>query len=129
MVSYTIPFIQAPAHRPSGFTSQMGGLLTFKPNPSGTTSILARVGVSFISVNQACSNAESDIPDWDFDGIRKTSWSAWNELLGRIKIDTTNVDDKTAILFYSSVRISRLLNGNKNELCLVVQNSCCTCRL
>lgn len=127
MASYAVPFIQPPVHRSSGFISQMGGLLTFKPNPSGTTSILARVGVSFISVDQACSNAESDIPNWDFDEIRKTSWTAWNELLGRIKIDTTNVDDETAILFYSSVCISCLLNGNKSELCLVVQNSCRTC--
>lgn len=83
----------------------MGGLLTFNPNPAGDTAILARAGVSFISVDQACSNAEADIPDWNFDEIRQASWNAWNELLGRIKIDTTGVDDETAVLFYSSVSL------------------------
>lgn len=119
--------VYASAHYISGFTSEMGGLLTFNPNPTGTTSILARVGVSFISVDQACSNAESEIPDWNFDQIRKTSWDAWNELLGRIKVDTTKVDDETAILLYSSVRSDHFGNTDQIDVLPVVQNSRRTC--
>ena len=41
----------------------MGALFTFNPAPGGNpTSILARVGVSFISSAQACANAEEEIP-------------------------------------------------------------------
>ncbi|KAF5349763.1 hypothetical protein D9758_010174 [Tetrapyrgos nigripes] len=47
--------------------TESGGLLTFPPAPEGTqTKILARVGVSLISSEQACANAEEEIPDFDF---------------------------------------------------------------
>lgn len=67
-----------------------------------TTSILARVGVSFISSEQACANAEEEIPDFDFERVRSASRSQWNELLGRVQVDTTNVDPEIVDLFYSS---------------------------
>ncbi|KAG1844985.1 hypothetical protein F4604DRAFT_1595819, partial [Suillus subluteus] len=61
----------------SGFLSEMGALLTFPPSPNPVhTTILARVGVSFISSDQACANAESEIPNFDFD-VPKT----WIRLL------------------------------------------------
>ena len=49
-------------------------------------SVLVRVGVSFISEAQACSNAETEIPDFDFAGVRKVAFDTWNELLGRIQV-------------------------------------------
>ena len=70
---------------------------------TGATSILVRVGVSFISSDQACANAESEIPTFDFDGVRKAAFDEWNELLGRIQVKTTNVKPDIVELFYSSV--------------------------
>ena len=35
--------------------------------------ILARVGVSFMSVAQACHNAETEIPDFGFNKVRKAA--------------------------------------------------------
>lgn len=67
-----------------------------------TTSILARVGVSFISSEQACANAEEEIPNFDFERVRSASGAQWNELLGRVQVDTTNVDPEIVDLFYSS---------------------------
>lgn len=79
--------------------------MTFAPVPSAgkTSSILARVGVSLISTAQACANAESEIPDFDFARVQRESRAQWNELLGRIQVDTANVDKETVQLFYSSV--------------------------
>ena len=88
----------------SGASGELGALLTFAPNPEGvTTSILARVGVSYISVDQACANAESEIPSFDFDGVYQASRAQWNELLGRIQVNTVGVPRDTVELFYSSV--------------------------
>jgi len=85
----------------------MGALFTFNPNPNnGPTTILARVGVSFISSAQACQNAQAEIPDFNFDGVHAANRAQWNDLLGRIQVDTTNVDLETTQLFYSSVRFS-----------------------
>lgn len=69
----------------------------------GSTTVLARVGVSFISTAQACSNAESEIPDFDFDSVRSAAFNEWNELLGRVQIDPQGVDPEIIELFYSSL--------------------------
>lgn len=87
----------------------MGALLTFNPAPSGgTTSILVRVGVSFISSAQACANAEEEVPDFDFEGVHAANRAQWNDLLGRIQVDSVGVDSDTVTLFYSSVGHSLL---------------------
>ncbi|KAF8184698.1 glycoside hydrolase family 92 protein [Pholiota molesta] len=86
-----------------GFVSEMGALFTFNPAPGGkATSILARVGVSFISSAQACANAEEEIPTFDFDGVHAANRAQWNDLLSRVQVDTTGVDAETTELFYSS---------------------------
>lgn len=87
-----------------GLISQLGALFTFAPAPEGIpTVILARVGVSFISTEQACANAEEEIPDFDFNSVQAANRAAWNELLGRVQVDTTNVTTETVQLFYSAV--------------------------
>ncbi|KAI0697371.1 glycoside hydrolase family 92 protein [Cytidiella melzeri] len=86
-----------------GFREQLGTLFTFSPRAANSpTSILVRVGVSFISSDQACANAESEIPTFDFDGVREAAFNEWDELLGRIKVETTNVEPDIVQLFYSS---------------------------
>ncbi|THG98109.1 hypothetical protein EW026_g4015 [Hermanssonia centrifuga] len=86
-----------------GFREQLGALFTFKPkSTSETTSILARVGVSFISSDQACANAESEVPDFDFTSVQQAAFSEWNELLGRVQVQTQDVEDEIVELFYSS---------------------------
>ncbi|OBZ76795.1 hypothetical protein A0H81_02962 [Grifola frondosa] len=83
--------------------AELGSLLTFAPNINGTTAILVRAGVSFISTSQACANAEQEIPDFDFDSVRSDARAEWNELLGRIEVQTDGVDDDIVQLFYSSL--------------------------
>ncbi|CDO77720.1 Glycoside Hydrolase Family 92 protein [Trametes cinnabarina] len=67
------------------------------------TAIFVRVGVSFISTDQACTNAEAEIPTFDFDGTRSAARAAWNDILGRVQVETDGVDDDTVTLFYSSL--------------------------
>jgi putative alpha-1,2-mannosidase len=63
------------------------------------------VGVSFISPEQACSNAESEIPDFDFEGTQASARAQWNELLSRVQVGTKGVDKEVVELFYSSVNL------------------------
>ena len=89
-----------------GFIDELGALFTFNPAPEGKpTVILARAGISFISSEQACANAEEEIPDFDFESVTSTSRAAWNDVLGRIQVDTTNVSTETIQLFYSGVSL------------------------
>lgn len=98
--------------RPIDSRDQVGALLTWNPAPGGkTTSILARVGVSLISSAQACSNAETEIPDFGFERVRADARKQWNDVLGRIQVDTTGVDVTTVQLFYSSVSLGWAFDG------------------
>ncbi|KAL8294783.1 hypothetical protein RB600_000647 [Gaeumannomyces tritici] len=65
--------------------------------------ILVRVGVSFISVAQACSNAEREIPNFDFDATLSAAQAAWRQKLGVIAIDSGNVDKSLQTVFWSGV--------------------------
>lgn len=82
----------------------IGALLAFRPNTHDTpTTVLVRTGVSFISSQQACSNAENEIPDFDFDGTVASARTQWNELLGRIQVVVPDGQQDTRELLYSSV--------------------------
>ena len=72
--------------------------------PSTSATLLARVAVSFISTEQACSSAEEEVPTFDFEGTAKNARSQWNELLGRIQVGAGENERDAAVLFYSSVR-------------------------
>jgi putative alpha-1,2-mannosidase len=100
----TPPSIPFYSFEHSGFLTQLG-TLTFAPNPNSNkpTSILARVGVSFISPEQACSNAESEIPNFDFAGTQARARAQWDELLSRVQVGTEGVYKEIVELFYSSV--------------------------
>lgn len=91
-------------------SDELGALLTFTPNlnPNQPTSILARVGVSFISSAQACLNAESEIPNFDFEGTKASARAAWNDILKRVQVRTDGVKQDIVELFYSSVRLSMM---------------------
>lgn len=67
----------------------------------GTTSVIARVGVSFISVDQACSNGETEIPTFDFDGTKTAAQNVWKKKLGVISVDATGVSADLQTVFWS----------------------------
>lgn len=79
-----------------------GAWVQFHP-PESSDQILARVGLSFFSTSQACSNAEREIEDFDFDGTRDVAEESWREKLGPVSIDATGVDDSLQRLFWSGI--------------------------
>ena len=78
-------------------------VITFTPNEDKPSVILARVGVSMQSAQQACMNAEDEIPDFDFESVRSDADLQWSELLGRFQVVVDDSDMYTAVLLYSSV--------------------------
>jgi putative alpha-1,2-mannosidase len=106
-----------------GSGSEHGALLEFTPSPSSAvTSILARVGVSFISTDQACSTAEEEIPDYDFEKVKSDARAQWNDVLGRVKVRfgdagerTTEKQKELVEHFYSSVSLSVYLKRVRDE--------------
>ena len=87
----------------TGVDSPPAGVYTRFNAPDKNNQILARVGVSFVSSDQACQNAEKEIPNYDFDGCLSAAEDAWREKLSVIKLDTTGVDDSYQTIFWSAV--------------------------
>ncbi|KAL9048914.1 MAG: hypothetical protein Q9162_007488, partial [Coniocarpon cinnabarinum] len=77
-----------------------GGYVRFNA-PQTDGQITARVGVSFISTDQACSNAESEIANFDFGGTKSAAEQAWRETLGAVSIRPGGVDESFSTIFWS----------------------------
>lgn len=72
-------------------------------HPPENDQILTRVGVSFISVAQACQNAETEIPDFGFDKTRKAAEKAWREKLSVVEVDASGVSNMLQTVFWSGL--------------------------
>jgi predicted alpha-1,2-mannosidase len=59
--------------------------------------IEARVGTSFISIEQARQNLRSEIPTWDFNRVRSALRATWNEKLSRIAIEGATEDQRKIV--------------------------------
>lgn len=66
-----------------------------------TKPLLVRVGISAVSVDNAKANLRAEIKDWNFDRVAQEADAAWNDELGKIKVETSNFDDKT--IFYTGL--------------------------
>ena len=58
----------------------------------------ARVGTSFMSIEQARKNLKAEIPAWDFSAVRQSIRSEWNKKLSQVSIEGAT-DDKRKILY------------------------------
>ena len=77
----------------------VGAYATF--SPAGERVVEVRVGTSFISVEQARTNLQKEIPKWDFETIRKALKQIWNQKLATVEVRGGSEDERT--IFYSGL--------------------------
>lgn len=70
-------------------------------NTEADEQVLVKVGISAVDVEGAKNNVETEIPDWNFDKVRKEAYDTWNEYLSKIDVFTNNSDNKT--IFYTAL--------------------------
>ena len=63
--------------------------------------VLVKVALSPVSVEGARANMAAELPGWDFDATRKAAREAWNQELGKVQVETSDVDRKT--VFYTAL--------------------------
>ena len=63
--------------------------------------ILVKTGISGVSAESAANNLKAEIPEWDFDGIRRSAREKWNRQLSRIEIAATNETHRR--IFYTAL--------------------------
>lgn len=65
------------------------------------TSVELKVGISYVSIENARRNLESEVGSSTFDEVRNMARGAWNEALGRIRVEGGSDDDRT--IFYTAL--------------------------
>ena len=63
--------------------------------------VLVKMAVSFTSAQKAEALLDHDIPDWDFEGVRKDLQAAWNQELGRVEL--SGLGDRDLTRFYTAL--------------------------
>ncbi|KAJ8071448.1 hypothetical protein OCU04_001768 [Sclerotinia nivalis] len=84
----------------NGYPLPAGVFVRFQSPGDG---ILARVGVSYISSDQACASAEAEIPDFDFAAVKNAAESIWRKKISPIRVSTKGVDTSFLKNFYSGI--------------------------
>ena len=86
-----------------GAASGAGALLSgFARFAEGTKEVTVRVGVSFISVEQARRNLDTEIPDGStLEATAQKTREAWAEKLDRVQIEGANEED--SVVFYTAI--------------------------
>ncbi|MGI4755954.1 MAG: GH92 family glycosyl hydrolase [Janthinobacterium lividum] len=75
-----------------------GTAITFQVKQGET--VHARIGTSFVSVEEARRNLKAEISTWDAAAIEKQSHAAWDRELGRIEVEGPEADRR---VFYTSL--------------------------
>ena len=70
-------------------------------NTANDKKVLAKVGISAVSCENAAENLTAELPAWDFNRVYAEAKAKWNEQLGRI--DIVPMDDKQQRIFYTSM--------------------------
>jgi len=83
----------------NGYPLPGGAFIRFQDS----SPVTARMGYSFISSEQACQLAETEISDFDFEGTHKTAVDAWTKKLSPISVETNGVNDSVTKNFYSGM--------------------------
>ena len=94
------------AQQPKDF----GCYVEFAPG-DGDTVVQMRTGISFVDLAGASNNLKSEVEEpfgWSFDKVRAANEATWNDLLGRVKIASTDSREKKR--FYTNLYRSFLRN-------------------
>lgn len=82
--------------------------LAFNPQRTKTSvhfsprdSVLVKVGISAVSIDNARENLETEIAHWDFEGVRAEAESVWRDQLQKIEVKGGTEDQRS--IFYTAL--------------------------
>ena len=79
--------------------TRMGAYVDFETRQG--EQVMAQVGTSFISIEQARANLEAELPGWDFKALKASTRQAWNDKLAKLQVHGTGDNDKA--IFYTAM--------------------------
>ena len=96
-------YFYAEFNRPVTLARQEGDSVAYLrvADSNSDATVMARVGISASSVDEAKANLRQELTNWDLEAVKAQADKEWDKALGRIKIETTNADDRT--IFYTAM--------------------------
>ena len=102
------------------FEGKNGGVYPLFKTKEGDQ-IMMKVGISYVSMEQAELNLQTELNHWDFDAVVRDSKNQWNDYLSRIEIKGNTKDQQTR--FYTDLwhalqgrRIISDVNGKYSDM-------------
>jgi predicted alpha-1,2-mannosidase len=86
-------------------SSNAGAWLSFHPN--GDHFVLMKIGISFLSAEQARKNLLAEIPGFDFEAVHSAAVAAWNQALS--KVELKGETSEQAQIFYTALYHAMLM--------------------
>lgn len=77
----------------------LGAYFSFKVKKGEQVKV--KIGTSFVSIDQARKNLDTEIPDFDFETVQQNLKNTWNEILSKIEVETKNNDE--LVKFYTAM--------------------------
>lgn len=77
---------QAASSNAAPVTGADGGYVSFDTSGKGNNTVLAKVGISYVSNANATQNLGDEIPGWDFSTVQSAAHDAWDSALSKIQI-------------------------------------------
>jgi predicted alpha-1,2-mannosidase len=86
----------------------------FTYNFAKPTQVEVKIGVSYVSIENARENLEKETQSLSFDDVYKNTASQWNELLSKIEVEGGTKDDKT--IFYTALYHTLIHPNTLNDI-------------
>lgn len=88
-----------------GSKTPVGAFIRFAAKANQVVKV--KIGTSFTSLEGARKNLQAEIPDWNFNQVRQLSADAWNQALGKVRVQATQEQDLS--LFYTALYHTKML--------------------
>jgi putative alpha-1,2-mannosidase len=110
----TTPNMGGKSRKSASRSDIVGGLFTWN-NTKAASVLRSRIGISFISAEQACAFRDAEIPSWELKDTVSAAVDVWNkDVFSTISVDTGKLANKTdLILLYSMLYFTHLMPSNR----------------
>lgn len=97
--------------------NRVGAVFSWNGTANGTTMIKSRVGISFMSVEQACAYKDDELSTWSIQDTARAARDEWNrDVFSKIRVDTSDKANKTRLaLLYSSLYFTHLIPSERTH--------------
>ncbi|MEY4688410.1 MAG: hypothetical protein RIR76_2433 [Verrucomicrobiota bacterium] len=68
-----------------------------------TRRVLLKVGISFVDIEGARRNLDTELDHWDFERVRREAWESWNRALGESGLTVEGGTDDQRTIFHTAL--------------------------